>query len=84
VGGWDALYRLNGGDGQKNAAKGPVEFLDTEGCYVEAARLTALVGVKDLVVIETADAILILRRDREAMLKKLVDRLEKKGKRELL
>lgn len=78
VGGWEACYRLEGGDGQKNVIKGPGEFLDSRGCYVESQKFTALVGVDDLVVIETADALLILRRDQEAALKKLTERLEKK------
>jgi mannose-1-phosphate guanylyltransferase len=84
VGGWDALYRLKGGDGVKNIARGPAEFVGSRGCYVESARLAALVGVEGLVVIETDDAILILSREREADLKKLTDRLAAKGLTRLL
>jgi mannose-1-phosphate guanylyltransferase len=84
LGGWDALYRMKGGDEKNNVASGLAEFVDSRGCYVESARMAALVGVDNLVVIETKDAILILRRDREAELKKLTDRLEQKGHRRLL
>jgi mannose-1-phosphate guanylyltransferase len=84
VGGWDALYRLMGGDGVKNIARGPVELVNSEGCYVEGKKLLALVGVRDLVVVETEDAILVLGKDAEAELKKLTDLLEKKGRKDLL
>jgi len=84
VGGWDALYRLMGGDGVKNIARGPVEFVNSEGCYVEGEKLLALVGVRDLVVVETSDAILVLGKDAEADLKKLTKLLEKKGRKDLL
>ncbi|HUT53968.1 MAG TPA: sugar phosphate nucleotidyltransferase [bacterium] len=84
VGGWDALYRMQGGDGIKNIAQGPAEFVGSRGCYVESGKLAALVGVHGLVVIETDDAILILRRESEADLKKLTDRLAAKGLARLL
>jgi mannose-1-phosphate guanylyltransferase len=84
VGGWDALYCLGGGDGEANVTVGAVEVVDSRGCYAEGERLVALVGVSDLVVIETADAVLVMRRDREADLKQLTDRLLKKGRGDLL
>jgi len=79
VGGWDALYRMRGGDGVKNIAPGRAEFVGSRGCYVESVKLAALVGVEGLVVIETDDALLVLRAEREADLKKLTDRLAAKG-----
>ena len=84
VGGWDALYRLLGGEGIKNISRGPVHIIDSSGCYVEGEKLIALVGVEDLVVVESPDAILVLKRDREMDLKKLTDLLHAKGKREVL
>jgi mannose-1-phosphate guanylyltransferase len=84
VGGWDALYCRQAQGPAANVATGPVELVDTTGCYVEAERLVALVGVKDLVVIDCPDAVLVMHRDREADLKKLTDRLEKKGRKDLL
>jgi mannose-1-phosphate guanylyltransferase len=84
VGGWEALYRLRGGDGEANVSAGPMAAVDSRGCYVEAERLVALVGVDDLVVIETEDALLVMRRDRESELKELAGRLKKSGRSDLL
>ena len=84
VGGWDALYRLLGGEGINNIHRGPVHIVDSSGCYVEGEKLIALVGVEDLVVIESPDAILVLKRDREMDLKKLTDLLHARGRKELL
>ena len=55
-------------------------MVDSSGCYVESGRMTALVGVDNLVVVETKDAVLVLRRDRDADLKKLTDLLGSHGK----
>lgn len=84
VGGWDALYRLLGGDGKKNITRGKVELVDSTGCYVEGERTVALIGVDNLVVVETEDALLVINRDRDADLKKLTDQLIAKGKNEVL
>jgi mannose-1-phosphate guanylyltransferase len=84
VGGWDALYRLLGGEGIKNISRGPAQLVNSAGCYVESEKLVALVGVENLVVIETPDAILVLKRDRETDLKKLTDLLDASGRREVL
>lgn len=79
VGSWDALYRFRGGDGKKNLATGPLMALEARGCYVESDKLVALVGVDNLVLVETADAILVMARTEAAKLKSLAARLEAKG-----
>jgi len=84
VGGWDALYCMMGGDGESNVKMGNVEIVDSRGCYAEGTRLVALVGVEDLVVIETEDAVLVLNRERDGDIKKLTDLLAKKGIKEVL
>lgn len=84
VGGWDALYRLLGGDGEKSVTRGEVELVDSKGCYAEGEKTIALVGVEGLVVVETDDAILVLKREREEEIKQLTDRLERSGRDDLL
>jgi mannose-1-phosphate guanylyltransferase len=79
VGSWDMLYRFLGGEGEKNVARGPVAAIASRGCYVESDKLVALVGVEDLVLVETADAILVMRRGQEQKLKALVAQMEKRG-----
>lgn len=84
VGGWDALYRLLGGDGKRNVTRGKVVTLDSTGCYAEGERLVALVGARDLVVIETGDAVLVIDRHKESSLKDLIKKLESQGMKEVI
>ena len=71
VGGWQALYDLAPKDDQANAGAGPRTALDATGCYVRAQKPVALVGVHDLVIVETDDAILVCRRDQSERVKEL-------------
>jgi mannose-1-phosphate guanylyltransferase len=79
VGSWDMLYRFLGGDGEKNLAAGPLAVLDSKGCYADSRKLVALVGVENLVLVETADAILVMARGQEQKLKALIARMEAGG-----
>jgi mannose-1-phosphate guanylyltransferase/mannose-1-phosphate guanylyltransferase/mannose-6-phosphate isomerase len=83
IGSWDALWQASGKDSQANAVEGPVELLDSEGCYVRSEGiLTGVVGLKDVVVVVTDDAVLAMARDRSQDVKLLVDRLKRAGRRE--
>src|SRR5207253_4116967 len=64
-------------DAQGNVARGDVISEDTEGSYLHSeSRLVAAVGLKDHVVIETKDAVLVAPKDRAQDVKKLVARLK--------
>ena len=81
VGAWSALWEIRDQDAQNNVLLGDVIAHDTTGSYVHShKRLTALVGVHDLVVIDTDDAVLIADKSRAQDVKAIVDRL-KSGKR---
>ncbi|MBI5585304.1 MAG: mannose-1-phosphate guanylyltransferase [Deltaproteobacteria bacterium] len=85
VGSWEAVYQLEARDGQGNCFQGPVVTLDSTGCLVYSPRkLVALLGVQNLVVVETPDALLICPRERSQEVKKIVELLEKKGDPSLL
>lgn len=58
--------------------------IESENCLVYADRLVALVGVKDLVVVETADAILVADKDSSQKVKDVVTQLQKEGREEHL
>jgi mannose-1-phosphate guanylyltransferase/mannose-6-phosphate isomerase len=73
IGGWSALWAVSGKDNTGNVAQGKVILEDTRGSLVHAAsRLVTVLGADDLVVVETADAVLVAGRDKTADLKKLV------------
>ncbi len=79
VGSWDALWEISARDNQGNALRGEGSaiFSDTEGTLVYSPKkLVALVGVKDLIIVETKDALLICKKGRSQDVKKVVDTLE--------
>ncbi|MGA3026691.1 MAG: mannose-1-phosphate guanylyltransferase [Bryobacteraceae bacterium] len=85
VGSWDAVYELMAHDASGNAARGETLLSGSSGNYVDASgRLVALLGVKDLVVVDTPDALLIADRRRAQDVGALVKLLETAGREDLL
>ncbi len=74
VGGWNALASYLPTDGDGNHARGPLAALDAANNLVFSAapRQVALLGVSDLLVVQTADAILICPRDRAEHIKQII------------
>jgi mannose-1-phosphate guanylyltransferase/mannose-6-phosphate isomerase len=66
VGSWSALWDVSEQDGDGNAHHGDVIAIDSRNSYAYAQRLVALVGVDDLVVVETDDAVLVAREGQSA------------------
>jgi mannose-1-phosphate guanylyltransferase/mannose-6-phosphate isomerase len=74
VGAWSALWAVSEKDDVGNVVRGNVILEDTRGTLVHAdARLVTVLGADDLVVVETADAVLVASKDKTHDLKKLVD-----------
>ena len=85
VGSWNAVYELMQRDGDGNALLADALLDSTSGCYVDAkGKLVALLGVKDLVVVDTPDALLIADRNRAQDVGNLVKALEARKRDELL
>lgn len=85
VGSWDALWDVSPRDEQGNAVRGEATTIDSRNCLVHShGKTVALVGVEDLIIVETADALLICKRGCSQDVRKVVDRLEKEKRRELL
>jgi len=85
VGSWNAAYELLPRDAAGNVARGDFLAEDSTGNYVDAeGKLVALVGVKDLVVVDTPDALLIVDRARSQEVGEIVKRLEKQRREDLL
>jgi len=85
VGSWNAVYELLPRDAEANA--GPAERLAvaSRGNYVDAAgKLVALLGVNNLIVVDTPDALLVAERARAQQVGELVKLLEQRGRQELL
>ena len=83
VGSWDALWELSAKDGAGNAIAGNVVAEDTRNCYLRSeAGLVAAVGIEDLVVVATADAVMLAPRNRTQEVRRLVARLVAEGRDE--
>jgi mannose-1-phosphate guanylyltransferase / mannose-6-phosphate isomerase len=83
LGAWDAVWQVAGKDSAGNASVGDVLLEDTRNTFVHASgRLVSTVGVDNLVVIETADAVLVADAARSQDVKKIVNRLAAKGRGE--
>jgi len=80
IGSWEAIYDIAQRDGANNALRGPVVALAAENCLVHAEeRLTAVLGVKDLVIVSTADAVMVAPRGHAEDVKHLVATLKQAG-----
>ena len=76
VGSWSALWDVAERDAEGNAHVGDVIAVDSRNSYAYARRLVALVGVDDIVVVETDDAVLVARKDRVQRVKDVVAQLK--------
>ena len=85
IGSWGALRRLEAADGDDNVLRGRAVALDSRGNFVSGdKRLIALLGVENLVIVDTDDALLICSADRVQEVKQILDELERRGwKKEL-
>jgi mannose-1-phosphate guanylyltransferase/mannose-6-phosphate isomerase len=83
VGSWAALHEVLPADAAGNVTRGDVLLEDTSGCYVHAdSRLVAALGLEDVVIVETADAVLVAPKHKVQDVKKLVARIKAAGRAE--
>ena len=81
LGSWDALWEVSPKDEAGNAVRGEawIGIETTRSLVHSPGKLVALVGVDDLLIVDTPDALLICRRNRSQDVRKVVDILEKRG-----
>jgi len=86
IGSWAAVYELNpAGAAGENVSCGPLCAIDSRGNYVwSSKKLVAAIGVNDLVVVETPDALLICQRNRAQDVGKVVKWAEERRRKDLL
>lgn len=80
LGKWQIISKMLPGDKNGNVTRGKVVSIDTEDCLVYSPenKLVATVGLNDLVIVLTEDALLVCSKGRAGEVKKIVDELEKK------
>jgi len=85
VGSWNALHDLSPQDAQGNVLRSEALLLDSSGLLIDVpGKLVAGIGLRDLVVVETKDALLIVRREEAQQVSQLVKLLEQARREELL
>ena len=83
VGTWNALWAISPKNAAGNVTLGDVYLHDSAGCYVRAGkRHVAAIGLKDVVIVETGDALLVAAKDRSQDVKEIVANLEAKARTE--
>ncbi len=76
LGSWQAMWEMTDKDADGNAMVGDVVAVEARNCYVRAdKRLVALLGVEDISIIDTDDAIIVMARDRSQDVRRIVDLL---------
>lgn len=85
IGSWNSLWEACGKNEEGNAVLGDVKTIGAKDCLIRAeSRLVAAIGVKDLVVVETKDAVLVTHRDHVQKIKDLVEDIRSSGRHEHL
>jgi mannose-1-phosphate guanylyltransferase/mannose-6-phosphate isomerase len=83
VGAWSSLWEVSQQDAQGNVSLGDVMVENVNNCYLRAEhRLLTVIGVKDHVIIETSDAVLVAHKDQVQDVKKVFSRLKANHRRE--
>jgi mannose-1-phosphate guanylyltransferase len=81
VGAWSSLAEIWPQDKAGNALKGESIILDSQDCLVyNPGKLTALIGVKDIIVVDTDDALLVVHKSQDQKVKDIVSQIKKKKK----
>lgn len=85
VGSWDALANVFPPDPSGNVVKADYLGIDTKGCVIYGQdEFVATIGLRDMIVVHTSDALLVCPKDRAHEVKEIVEALRKKGRDELL
>ena len=82
VGSFSALWEVAERDGDGNAHHGDVIAIDCRNTYAHGKRLMALIGLDDVIVVDTDDALLVAHKDQVQKVKAVVDRLKQSGRGE--
>ncbi|NWB97832.1 mannose-1-phosphate guanylyltransferase/mannose-6-phosphate isomerase [Pseudomonas gingeri] len=83
IGSWSALWEVGSKDSQGNVCQGDVLVEQTSNTLIHSqSRLVSAVGVDDLIIVETKDAVLVAHKDHVQDVKRVVDRLRREGRGE--
>lgn len=85
IGSWDAMAKLTESDEYGNRTVGNVYAMGTKNSYIHSpARFTTTIGVEDLIIVDTPDALLVAHKDHAQEVKKITEHLKSNNKEEYL
>lgn len=85
IGSWHSLWQQSEKDEQHNVQLGDVVCLNVKNSYISSdSRLLVAMGLEDCVIVETADAVFVGKREQEAELKQAVSELKAQGRKEVI
>lgn len=85
VGAWASVWEINDKDSNNNVIEGDVITDDTHHCFIKSERgLVVAIGCRDMVIVDSDDAIMIADKSKTQDVKKIVDRLKKENRTESL
>jgi mannose-1-phosphate guanylyltransferase/mannose-6-phosphate isomerase len=85
IGSWSELWAISDKNSDGNVISGDVLAEDTTGSYIKTeTKMVATIGIRDMIVVDTGDAVLIAPKDRAQDIGTIVQRLEKEGRKEHL
>lgn len=85
IGSWEALWEISEKEALGNYSRGDTHLSNTTNSYVRAeSRLVAVIGLDNVVVVETKDAVLIMRKDQSQDIRGAIEHFERMGRREHL
>jgi mannose-1-phosphate guanylyltransferase len=84
VGSWEAVYNLAEKDDHANASAGHLVTHNSRGNYVDASKTVALVGVDNMIIVDTPDALLVASRSHAQDVSKIVKTLDLQDREDLL
>ena len=83
IGSWSALWEIGDKDASNNVCHGDVKTIDSRNCFIQAEdRLVATLGLDNMVVVETKDAVLVAHKDRVQDVKQIVTEIKEDGRHE--
>ena len=85
IGSWSSLWDIAPHDAAGNYTNGEAVLEDTQNCYIHSEKgLVSTIGIKDLVIVDTPDALLVCRRDQAQRIREVISLLEAAGRSDLL
>jgi mannose-1-phosphate guanylyltransferase len=84
IGSWESAWELGAKDANGNAVEASTVVVDAKNNLVRSKKLVALVGVDDLVVVDTDDALLVMPRERAQDVRLVIEELKKRSAKDLL